>query len=601
MRLTSLLAALSRRRASPRATPIPPPGPSAPPPLAGSILGLPRDPVLDRITGPADELDQFLALPPAEQMRIIEAELDSLGPDEQRLILGVLRKNLGRAWIPQPGPQTAALRSQADEMLYGGAAGSGKSSLLIGCAVTEHQRALILRRQSTELDGLIADSREVIGARASYNATIREWSFPDGRNIKLGGCKEPDDWRDYAGRARDLIGIDEAGEFLEEQVSSLIAWCRSTDPAQRCRVILASNPPRGAEGQWLIDWFAPWLLPGHPIPAAPGELRWYVRAGGETRWIDGPEPVTIDGETYTPRSRTFIPGRLEDNAYLARTSYRASLENLPEPLRSQLLKGDFLAGREDDDWQVIPTAWIEAAQERWTQDPPSGRTMTCLGVDVAQGGADETVMIARYGAWFGMPVARKGVDTKDGGVVAGLIFATMRHDCQVVIDLGGGWGGDAFGHLKEQGIACEGFLGVNPSSARTQDGKMGFRNLRAETWWRLREALDPVSGQRIALPPDPKLALDLATPRWKLVAGGLIQVEAKDDIRKRLGRSPDRGDAATMAWAYGGLREHERAETARQQAKAVLGYASVKEHHWKHARPVAAQPRVNLGYAHGRR
>jgi hypothetical protein len=60
---------------------------------------------------------------------------------------------------------------------------------------------------------------------------------------------EPDDWRKYAGIARDFYGFDEAAEFLEEQVASLTGWLRSTKPGQRCRVILASNPPCGGDGE----------------------------------------------------------------------------------------------------------------------------------------------------------------------------------------------------------------------------------------------------------------------------------------------------------------------------------------------------------------
>src|SRR5439155_17623492 len=82
-------------------------------------------------------------------------------------------------------------------------------------------------------------------------------------------------------------------------------------------------------------------------------------------------------------------------------------------------------------------------------------------------------------------------------------------------------------------------------------------NRRAATWWALREALDPETGAGIALPPDPALVADLAMPRWRLAnraGAGAIQIEAKDEIRKRLGRSPDRGDAVVMAWAFGGGR-----------------------------------------------
>jgi hypothetical protein len=149
--------------------------------------------------------------------------------------------------------------------------------------------------------------------------------------------------------------------LTQAKVAFVLGWLRSTDPAQRRRAVIASNPPIAGEGSWLIDWFAPWLDPLFEAPARVGELRWAITRGKETIWVDGPEPMVIDGEAYTPLSRSFIAARLEDNPHLAETGYRARLQNLPEPLRSQLLNGDFLAGREDDRNQVIPSEWVRRA------------------------------------------------------------------------------------------------------------------------------------------------------------------------------------------------------------------------------------------------
>ena len=66
--------------------------------------------------------------------------------------------------------------------------------------------------------------------------------------------------------------------------------------------------------------------------------------------------------------------------------------NLHEPLRSKLLHGDFSAGREDAANQVIRSAWVGEAQGRWKPDGGQGLKMLTLGVDVAQGGTDETVL-----------------------------------------------------------------------------------------------------------------------------------------------------------------------------------------------------------------
>ena len=90
--------------------------------------------------------------------------------------------------------------------------------------------------------------------------------------------------------------------------------------------------------------------------------------------------------------------------------------------------------------------------------------------------------------------------------------------------------------------------GSEGSTERDRSGRLGFVNKRAEWWWRMREALDPENGEDICLPPDPELLADLCAPTWMLKARG-IQVESKDEIKERIGRSPDRGDAAVYALA----------------------------------------------------
>ena len=97
-------------------------------------------------------------------------------------------------------------------------------------------------------------------------------------------------------------------------------------------------------------------------------------------------------------SRTFIPSRVEDNPYLMASGYKTVLQNLPEPLRSKMLHGDFSAGMEDNPWQVIPTAWVDAAMARWTEEPPD-LPLSALGVDIARGGCfdDETEILTNDG------------------------------------------------------------------------------------------------------------------------------------------------------------------------------------------------------------
>jgi hypothetical protein len=75
------------------------------------------------------------------------------------------------------------------------------------------------------------------------------------------------------------------------------------------------------------------------------------------------------------------------------------------------------------------------------------------------------------------------------------------------------------------------------------------RNCRSEAWWKMREALDPSSDPDVCLPDDEMLLGDLSAPQWSVTSTGKIQVESKDDIRKRLGRSTDDGDAVIQAFA----------------------------------------------------
>ena len=125
------------------------------------------------------------------------------------------------------------------------------------------------------------------------------------------------------------------------------------------------------------------------------------------------------------------------------------------------------------------------------------------------------------------------------------------------IDLTGGWGGSAFDHLIAQGIRAEPVVFSGASSARTRDGQLSFLNLRAEMKWKLREALDPLYGEGIALPPDKRLAAQLAAPTWRL-RGNAIVIESKQEIYKRLGTSTDDADAVMLAW-------HKRDEALRRQ------------------------------------
>jgi hypothetical protein len=464
-----------------------------------------------------------------------------------RLILSKYQNQPPPLWAPQPGPQEIARDSKADVTGYGGAAGGGKTDLALGLALTQHRRSLILRRILKDTNVMVDRLRAICGPIRGYNANQHSWrGLPGDRQIDFGGCENPGNEQRYRGNPHDLIVFDEADQFPKFMCDFITGWLRTTTPGQRCRELYCFNPPSSADGEWLLSFFGPWIDDQHPHPAKYEELRWYAMADGAEIECADAKPFWHKGQLLTPRSRTFIPAKLSDNAYLRSGVYGTKLASLPEPLRSQLLYGDFSIGRQDDAWQVIPTKWVKAAVKRWLETPPQEKC-NALGVDVAAGGADQTVIIRRHGNWFSMPKKYKGPITDDGVKAAHLVMKEWRDAAPCYVDAIG-YGQDCHTQLKygEMGRLA---VAVNVGEASEEfdrSGKFHFGNIRAAMWFRLREALDPEHGDDLMLPPDPELVADLTAPRYEPRASGLY-VEEKVKIKERIGRSPDVGDAACLA------------------------------------------------------
>lgn len=503
------------------------------------------------------------------------AELERyLTEAERRELYALLDADIAeRPWTPLAGPQTLAYESLADVIGFGGAAGGGKTDLACGKAITQHQVVQIFRREGTELNAIIDRLEGILGHRDGLGGKPPVWRAPGGKCRLIEFCSVPNlgDERKFQGRAKDLLVIDEAANFLESQVRFLMGWVRTTDPEQRTQTLLTFNPPTSADGRWVIQFFAPWLDPKWAGKRAmPGELRWAAVIDGKDVWVDDSRPfVLIDGKRVhdfdpadyegakatmivRPQSRTFIPSRITDNPYLVGTNYMATLQSLPEPLRSQMLNGDFMAGVKDDEWQVIPTRWVEAAQARWKPRSPKGE-MLQMGVDVARGGDDETVLAPRHrdeqaghDQWYDELQIVQGKDTDDGDKVASHVLIRRRDDAPINIDVIG-VGASPYDSLRRAKAQVWG-VNVAEAARRATDksGALTFFNLRSDLWWGFRELLDPVNDTGIALPPDPKLLAELCAPRFTL-SGKSIKVESREEIIKRLGKSPDRATAVILA------------------------------------------------------
>ena len=223
------------------------------------------------------------------------------------------------AFMPNEGPQTDFLAAAEKDVLYGGAAGGGKSFAMLidplrSCHIPEH-RALILRRSMPELRELIDKSRELY-PKAFKGAKFREveklWNFPSGAKIEFGFLERDADVYRYQGQAYSWIGFDEITHLPTEfGWNYLASRLRTTHPDLKTYLRCTANPG-GVGAQWV--------------------KKRYVEASEPNKTFKGTDGLT----------RKFIPALLQDNPYLAEDGeYERMLQSLPAVQRKQLLEGNW--------------------------------------------------------------------------------------------------------------------------------------------------------------------------------------------------------------------------------------------------------------------
>lgn len=202
----------------------------------------------------------------------------------------------------------------------------------------------------------------------------------------------------------------------------------------------------------------------------------------------------------------------------------------------------------DSDDGLIPLSWIAQANKRWADwkdaggHEPGGRRV--ISVDPAWLGEDMTAMAIREAHVIRELRQWAKMDTTQ---TTELIKQELRFPKSVsVIDANGIGAGvvDQLRHAEANVIA---FNGAKATKRTDASGQWRFQNLRSASWYGMREKLDPALDAVLALPESDALAADLTTPTYWPTTGGKYIVEPKDAIRKRLGRSPDLGDAVAMA------------------------------------------------------
>lgn len=260
-------------------------------------------------------------------------------------------------WKPNAGPQRRFVATAADECLYGGAAGGGKSSALVALPARwlhdRDFRALILRRRTTDLLDLLDKARKIyprlpLGGRE--NLTSRTWHFASGAWVRFNHCEHESDALSYGGQEYNVAGFDELTHFTEFQYREIRSRLRTTRPDLPTFTRATSNPG-GPGHEWVFKRWGAWLDPRYECeglahrfvdgvrmpPAKPGELLWFLQGEKPT----DPERV-VAPHTPGAQSRTFIPARLEDTPQLAHDAgYRAKLRDLDPVRRAQLELGDW--------------------------------------------------------------------------------------------------------------------------------------------------------------------------------------------------------------------------------------------------------------------
>lgn len=205
--------------------------------------------------------------------------------------------------------------------------------------------------------------------------------------------------------------------------------------------------------------------------------------------------------------------------------------------------GEFATSDEEG---VIPLGLVEAANERWHELNESGDwdPFTCVGVDVGRGG-DKSVLALRHG-WAIRDLRRDS--QRNTMAVTGKAAGVLRkYDGYAIVDVIG-VGAGVVDRLREMGLDVRSFNAGERTDLTDDTGELGFADKRSAAWWTMREILE---NEPIALPPDDRLTGDLTAPKWSVRSGGKIKVESKEDVKKRIGRSTDDGDAVIQAFYKG--------------------------------------------------
>lgn len=373
-----------------------------------------------------------------------------------------------------------------------------------------------------QVHGVLWENIRALHTKGNLPGTVQRsdrWVDEQGRLVGMG--RRPPDHADSAfqGYHREfiLVILDEAGGIPQWLWTATEAITTGAE----CRVFAVGNPTDNA------SQFA--RLRNSPI--------W------KTDRI-----TTFDTPNFTGEIESF-PTDLREQAraeFPSKAWQEDALRDWGE--QSSLYRVRVLGEFADSDDGLVPLSWVSQSHLRWAAwhdkgEPEVGgpRIISC---DVARFGDDMTAIAIREADVIRKVQRYAKMDTVQTTslVEAELAFPASKSIVDVV-----GIGSGVVDLLRAHRKPVVAFNGGASATRRDSTGSWGFTRRRSESWYNLRELLDPSRGATLALPDDEGLTADLTTPTYEPRLGAKIHVESKEDIKKRLGRSPDVGDAVAMA------------------------------------------------------
>ena len=342
--------------------------------------------LIGELTG---DLNRF-GLIPEEESEIVELAYPTINlPNNGR------DKKDAFQLAPQAGPQTQFMASSADIIIYGGAAGGGKTYALLLEALRHKDvksfGAVIFRHNYNQItaEGGLWDASQKIFNQVpdahSRKSPKLHWRFDGGAKLSFAHIERDEDLKSWQGTEIAYIGFDELTHFTKHQFLYMLSRNRTTCGI-RPYVRATCNPDSDS---WVAEFISWWIdqETGYAIPERSGQIRWMVVLNDIIYWGDTPEELAKKYEVNVEdcKSVTFIASRLEDNKILMDSDpgYLANLKAMTEVDMERLLRGN---------WKIKAAAGSFFKRSQVGEiltEVPKDLVAVCRGWDLAATDKDE--------------------------------------------------------------------------------------------------------------------------------------------------------------------------------------------------------------------